>query len=138
MEKMVLLEEISVAEFLEVIEAVGWKTYSEEQVEKALKNTMYMVKAVVGEEIAGMGRVVGDFSIVCCLSDICVKPKFQGRGIGLQIVGRLKEMIEEDVKEGEKMQIELTPTAGKEGFYQKAGFKYKPDVITGMYLWIQK
>lgn len=138
MEKTVLLEEISVAEFLEVIEAVGWKTYSEEQVEKALKNTMYMVKAVVGEEIAGMGRVVGDFSIVCCLSDICVKPKFQGRGIGLQIVGRLKEMIEEDVKEGEKMQIELTPTAGKEGFYQKAGFKYKPDVITGMYLWIQK
>ena len=138
MEKTVLLEEISVAEFLEVIEAVGWKTYSEEQVEKALKNTMYMVKAMVGNEIAGMGRVVGDFSIVCCLADICVKPKFQGRGIGLQIVGRLKEMIEADVKEGEKMQIELTPTAGKEGFYQKAGFKYKPDVITGMYLWIQK
>ncbi len=36
------------------------------------------------------------------------------------------------------MQIELTPTAGNEGFYQKAGFKYKPDVITGMYLWIKK
>ena len=47
-------------------------------------------------------------------------------------------MIEADVKEGVKMQIELTPTAGKEGFYQKAGFKYKPEVITGMYLWIQK
>ena len=25
-----------------------------------------------------------------------------------------------------------------EAFYQKAGFKYKPDVITGMYLWIKK
>ena len=42
------------------------------------------------------------------------------------------------VKEGEKMQIELTPTAGNEEFYKKSGFKYKPDVITGMYLWIKK
>lgn len=25
-----------------------------------------------------------------------------------------------------------------EEFYKKAGFKYKPDVITGMYLWIKK
>lgn len=24
-----------------------------------------------------------------------------------------------------------------EEFYKKAGFKYKPDVITGMYLWIK-
>lgn len=36
------------------------------------------------------------------------------------------------------MQIELTPTAGKEVFYEKAGFKYKPEKITGMYLWIKK
>lgn len=36
------------------------------------------------------------------------------------------------------MQIELTPTAGNEGFYEKAGFKYKPEKITGMYLWIKK
>ena len=85
-----------------------------------------------------ISSVLAFFSIVCSLSDICVKPEYQGQGIGLQIVNRLREMIEADVKEGEKMQIELTPTAGKEAFYQKAGFKYKPDVITGMYLWIQK
>ena len=56
----------------------------------------------------------------------------------VNIVNELKKMIEEGVKEGEKMQIELTPTAGNEEKYQKAGFKYKPDVITGMYLWIKK
>ena len=129
---------ISTNEFLEIVESVGWKTYSEDQVDKALKNTMYMVKAVVDGKLAGIGRVVGDFSIVCMLSDICVKPEFQGNGIGLKIVNELRRMIEERVKEGEKMQIELTPTAGNEEFYKKAGFKYKPDVITGMYLWIKK
>lgn len=32
------------------------------------------------------------------------------------------------------MQIGLTPTAGNEEFYKRAGFKYKLDVIIGMYL----
>lgn len=128
----------SINEFLEMVESVGWKTYSKLQVEKALKNTMYMVKATVNGELAGIGRVVGDYSIVCILTDICVKPKFQGYGIGLSITNELKRLIETNVNEGEKMQIELTPTAGNEAFYEKAGFKYKPDKITGMYLWIKK
>lgn len=133
-----IVYDISSSEFLEVIESVGFKTYSIVQVEKALKNTMYMVKVLIDNEIAGIGRVVGDYSIVCILSDVCVKPKFQHKGIGLIIVNELKRMIEENVKIGEKMQIELTPTAGNEEFYKKAGFKYKPNVITGMYLWIKK
>ena len=128
----------SINEFLEMVESVGWKTYSELQVEKALKNTMYMVKATVDGKLAGIGRVVGDYSIVCVLTDICVKPEFQGHGIGLKITNELKRLIETNVSEGEKMQIELTPTAGNEAFYEKAGFKYKPDKITGMYLLIKK
>lgn len=88
---------ITADEFLEMIKSVGWKIYSNEQVKKALKNTMYMVKITENDKIIGMG-----------------------------------------VKKGEKMQIELTPTAGNEEFYKKAGFKYKPDVITGMYLWVKK
>ena len=138
MSEVILEENVSIEEFLDVIESVGFKNYSKEQVEKALKNTMYMVKVMVDGKVVGIGRVVGDFSIVCCLSDICVRPEYQGKGYGLMIVNKLKEMIESNVKPGEKMQIELTPTAGNEAFYQKAGFKYKPDKITGMYLWIKK
>lgn len=129
---------ITIDEFLEMVESVGWKTYSKEQVEKALKNTMYMVKATVDGKLAGIGRVVGDTSIVCMLTDICVKPEFQKHDIGLKMILELKKLIEENVSTGEKIQIELTPTAGNEAFYQKAGFKYKPDKITGMYLWIKK
>ena len=67
---------ITVDEFLEMVESVGWKTYTREQIEKALQNTMYMVKATVNGKLAGIGRVVGDYSIVCILTDICVKPEF--------------------------------------------------------------
>ena len=129
---------ISINEFLEMVESVGWETYTEEQVKRALDNTMYMIKVMVDDKLAGIGRVVGDNSIVCILSDVCVKPEYQGKGIGTIIVNRLRELIEENVGVGEKMQIELTPTAGNEAFYQKCGFKYKPEKITGMYLWIKK
>ena len=125
-------------EFLEMINSVGWKSYNKEQIDKALSNTMYMVKATVDGKLAGIGRVVGDYSIVCILSDICVKPEFQNLGIGLKITKELKRLIEENINNGEKILIELTPTAGNESFYQKAGFKYKPEKITGMYLWIEK
>lgn len=125
-------------EFLEMVESVGWRTYSKKQIDNALANTMYMVKATVDGKLAGIGRVVGDYSIVCMLTDICVKPEFQKHGIGLKIVEELKNLISSNVHEGEKMQIELTPTAGNESFYQKAGFKYNPEKITGMYLWIIK
>ena len=136
--KIQLAHSISIDEFLEMVESVGWKTYSREQVERGLKNTMYMVKATVDGKLAGIGRVVGDTSIVCMLTDICVKPEFQKHGIGLKMILELKKLIEENVSTGEKIQIEITPTAGNEAFYQKAGFKYKPDKITGMYLWIKK
>lgn len=72
MNEIILEEKITVNEFLDIIESVGFKTYSKEQVEKALGNTMYMVKAIVYDKVVGIGRVVGDFSIVCCLSDIII------------------------------------------------------------------
>ena len=128
--KIKIYHNITNEEFLEVIQSVGFKTYNNEQVTKALGNTMYMVKVEVDGKLAGIGRVVGDYSIVCCLSDICVKPEFQKKGIGLIIVNELKKMIEEGVKEGEKMQIELTPTAGNEKFYQKAGSSAFPTLKT--------
>lgn len=57
---------ISTTEFLEMVESVGWNTYSKEQIDKALNNTMYMVKATVDGKLAGIGRIVGDFSIIVC------------------------------------------------------------------------
>ena len=130
--------DISIDEYIEVINLMGWKIYSKEQTKKALDNTIYKVKAIVDGKLAGIGRVVGDGSISYMLTDICVKREFQGNGIGLKIVNELKRLLENGLKEGEGARIELSPTAGKERFYEKAGFIYKPNEVTGMFLNIQK
>lgn len=44
MEKITIEHSINTEEFLDVIKSVGWKTYSKEQVQKALENIMYSVK----------------------------------------------------------------------------------------------
>jgi len=100
-----------------MIESIGWNTYSKEQIKKAIDDSMHIVKVLDDDKIIGFGRVVGDFSIICMLTDICVKPEYQNKGIGLIIVNELKRLIEQNVKIGEKMQIELTLTAGNEKFY---------------------
>ncbi|MDE5630896.1 MAG: hypothetical protein K2G03_00080 [Bacilli bacterium] len=55
-----LIDSISISEFSEMLASVGWKEYKAEQIELALKNTMYMVKVEVNGKLAGIGRVVGD------------------------------------------------------------------------------
>lgn len=125
-------------EYIEIMNSVGCKNYSKKQVTKALDNTMYVIKALVNGELAGMGRVVGDTSLVCMLCDVCVKPEFQHKGIGVMIVNNLKAKILNGVSKNEQMQIGLTSIAGYENFYKKAGFNFNPDKITGMYLLVDK
>lgn len=125
-------------EFLDVMCSVGWDLYTKEQAIRSLNNSMCMVKAIVDGKVVGIGRAVGDSCISCLICNVCVKPEYQRKGIGLRIVNELKEEIRKCIKKGDKMFVELTPVAGKEELYIKAGFKYNPKELTGMYLWIEK
>ena len=42
------------------------------------------------------------------------------------------------LNENKEFLIELCPTMGKREFYKHCGFKYKPENMDGMYLWIKK
>lgn len=133
-----LKNDLTPGEYLKLIEAINWKSLNEEQVHRAINNSMYVVKAVVCGETIGMGRLVGDFSIHGMLTDIIIHPKYQGQGIGKMIVLDIKKYVTDYIKEGERFLIELCPTSGKRKFYTDCGFKYKPENMDGMYLWIEK
>ena len=81
---------------------------------------------------------MSDYSCKGVLSDIMVNPEYQKKGYGKIVVTRLFEMISNNLKEGEKYQIEATPTNGNRDFYVKCGMKYKPENQDGTYLWIEK
>ena len=64
-----------------------------------------------------MGRCITDGEYYATIWDCIVKPGYQGKGIGRQIVEKLMEGLED-------MEfIALTSTPGNEPFYRKFGFK---------------
>jgi ribosomal protein S18 acetylase RimI-like enzyme len=67
--------------------------------------------------LVGVGRALADGADCSYICDIAVHPDFQGAGVGSAIVSKLVEL-----SKGHK-KIVLYANPGKEGFYQKLGFK---------------
>lgn len=58
-----------------------------------LPNTVFAVTIRWGEEVVGMGRIIGDGGLFFQIVDIAVEPAHQGRGLGKAIVARLVDHL---------------------------------------------
>lgn len=99
-----------------LIEAVGWGVRDPGQLETAFKRSQ---TAFVFDDatLVGMGRCITDGEYYATIWDVIVKPGYQWKGIGRQIVEKLMEGVKD-------MQfITLTSTPGNEPFYSKFGFR---------------
>lgn len=121
-------------EYLEIINSVGLKCPSKILLEKSLKNSM-TVKYIQNGNIVGMARLVTDNGYMALVSDVIVKPEYQGKHIGKKMINSLLN----EVKDGEEMMIQLLAANGKVGFYEKFSFKVKKEVAEEeMYMWFKK
>ncbi|MGH8198454.1 MAG: GNAT family N-acetyltransferase [Steroidobacteraceae bacterium] len=83
----------------------------------AFANSRYKCFLFDAGRLIGVGRALADGIDCSYLCDIAVHPDFQGRGLGRAIIERLKELSVGHRK------IILYAEPGKEGFYQKLGFR---------------
>lgn len=117
---------LTTAEYLTIRQQVGWKRLKEEQAEKALKNSLYIVAAYKEDTLVGMGRIVGDGAVICYVQDLIVVPESQGNGIGSIILSRLTKYVEELRENGSEMMFCLMCAKGREAFYEKHQFIARP------------
>lgn len=68
-----------------------------------------------------MSRVISD-GIYFLIVDVIVVPKYQGQGIGTEMMQRLIQYIDKKNPIGSRPSIQLLSIAGKESFYEKHGF----------------
>jgi len=127
-------------EYNELRLSVDWKPLSSGQAERGLAHTAFVVAARDGESIVGMGRMLFDFGYTAYLGDVIVRPEYQGMGIGTEIVTRLKDMVMEAAEPGENIMFILGAAKGKEAYYERFGFKQRPNNFSGsgMSMWKTK
>ena len=132
--------QMTAEEYNEMRGSVNWRLLTPGQAERGLAHTAFVVAARDGGKIVGMGRILFDYGYTAYLGDVIVRPEYQGKGIGAEIVTRLKDMVMEAAEQGDKIMFILVAAAGKEGFYEKLGFKVRPNEIngSGMSMWKEK
>lgn len=130
MEVNILKEQISVEDYMNLREIVGWGNPENiEAIKRGLKNTLYSICIEVEEQIIGYGRVVGDGGFTFYIQDIIVLPSYQRLGLGNTIMTELMEYITSTYPPGSS--IGLMSAKGKEDFYKKFGFMERPNESYG-------
>lgn len=117
-------------EYCTLRKSVNWQLFSENQMQQALDNSLYIVSAVENEQTVGMGRLIGD-GMYYMIADIVVVSTFQKYGIGTNITNMLLKYVEEKTPVGGRSSVQLIAEKGKEPFYEKLGFKRIPHDFCG-------
>lgn len=127
-------------EYNELRLSVDWKPLTPGQAERGLAHTAFVVAARDGEKVVGMGRMLFDFGYTAYLGDVIIRPEYQRKGIGTEIVNRLKDRVMEAAEPGENIMFILGAAKGKEAYYERFGFKQRPNNFSGsgMSMWKTK
>ena len=133
-------EFITPEEYMGLRKMVGWVQFPLEQA-KACIDKAFMILCVRDDEKAiGVVRLLWDGGYIAFLSDVIVDPLYQGQGIGRKLVEASIRKLKDEMKPGYKVKLTLNSAIGKEPFYEKFGFRVRPneDAGPGMDQWLIK
>ena len=119
----------SAAQWMSLRQSVGWATFPDKAAARSLELTPFCVCAFKGDELIGMGRVLGDCVITFYVGNVMVRPEYQEQGIGGQIMERIIAYVRGNAVPGAI--ASLLSIKGSEGFYQQYGFERRPDETHG-------
>jgi GNAT superfamily N-acetyltransferase len=95
---------------------LGKRRRVQEKLKRAFESSYAVVYVFETDKLIGMGRALCDGEYQAAIYDMVVLPEYQGRGIGKEIIKKLCEQLPVE-------NIILYAVPGREGFYEKCGFK---------------
>ena len=133
------VDDITPEEYMQLRHDVGWVEFPLEQAKARIDNAYYVLCVREGDRAIGVARLLWDGGYIAFLSDVIVDSDYQGQGIGRKLVESCIIKLKKDMKPGYKVKITLNSAKGKEAFYEKFGFKVRPndDAGAGMDQWIE-
>lgn len=111
---------------------IGWGNTTIIKAEKAVQNTLYSIVAFDDDKAVGIGRLIGDGALIWYIQDVIVFSEYQRNAIGTGIMEHLIEYVRKNSLPNDSTTIGLMSAKGKESFYQKFGFRMRPNEAEGM------
>ena len=87
------------------------------RLEKMLAHANLVIGAYLDSRLVGIARALTDFSYCCYLSDLAVVKDYQHRGIGRELIRRIKQRV------GEQSMLLLLSAPAAMAYYPKVGFE---------------
>jgi len=112
-------------QWMSLRQSVGWATFPIDVAQRSLEATPFCVCAFAGDELIGMGRVLGDQIITFYVGNVMVTPQYQNAGVGGQIMQRIMDYLKRNAVPGAI--ASLLSMQGVEDFYEQYGFECRPD-----------
>ena len=135
---MIELNTLTINEYYNLLNVLGWKTPSKRLLKISLDNGINVKYKLDGKTI-GMVRYVSDGGYAGLIMDVIVHPDYQGNGYGTEMIDYLINYLKSNIQDDEELLILLLSAPGKQTFYSKFGFKIKKEVVEdGMYMWLKK
>ncbi|MBO4386474.1 MAG: GNAT family N-acetyltransferase [Treponema sp.] len=133
-----ITDQISAEEYNELRKIVGWTSFTNEQAADGLEHTTHLCCFRKDGKAIALCRVLWDHLYVAFIADVIVRPEFQGKGLGRELMKDAMDFIRSKLKPGYKIMINLMAAQGKEDFYKKFGFISRPNERfgCGMCQWI--
>lgn len=99
---------------------------------RGLPGTLFAVQVLYGEDVVGMGRVIGDGGCFYQVCDIAVLPEHQGKGLGKRIMQAIRDYIDSEAPES--AYISLIADGKAQDLYAQFGFVHTAPASVGMAL----
>ena len=102
----------------ELFLSVNWSSgYFPDKLVTAMKNYETVISAWDGDKVVGMACAMDDGIMPAYVHDMLIRPEYQGRGIGKEILERVKEIYRDYLR------IVLISYKDEAGFYEACGFE---------------
>ena len=112
--------------------AAGLSAKSTAAAAKDLPNSLFAVQILQGDEVVGMGRIIGDGGCFFQVVDIAVLPAHQGKGLGKLIMRVIMQFIETEVPQS--AYVSLIADGQAQDLYAQFGFRHTAPASVGMAL----
>lgn len=130
-EEIVLIETFpGVDDYRRLRSVAGLSPKSAVAAATGLANTLYGVSLKLGDEIVGMGRIIGDGGCFFVVVDIAVQPEYQRRGLGKRIMTALDAWLR--IHAPVSSNVSLFADGDARHLYAQYGFVEAGPVSVGM------